>query len=215
MTLFESTYRKLYNKLVLEADEPMEPGMEGGPDEGGLNLPSLSELEGDSGTQNNTANEAKPEEYELAKLAIKTLEAAGGLHLNPKIYNDFEEGRNVTGVLTYIEKKVNEQSGSKEYDNPKFYEALGIRNLKGMTIGEKMKFFKNSSLPAELQLDGQRRTGWARIIVNAARYGYRDFAIDFIEQKINNLELESLYQQLAVDLSFDARGSDYDIQQKI
>ena len=74
MTLFEKTYQNLYKKLVLEAGEApdMPPPDEGG--EGGLNLPALSELEGDSGNQD-TSQEAKPEEYELAKLAIKTLES--------------------------------------------------------------------------------------------------------------------------------------------
>lgn len=212
--LFEEQYKKLLNKYIIEAGENPDGGMGEGPDEGGLNLPDLSELEGDAGEQDST-QEAKPEEYELAKLAIKTLEASGGLHLNPQIFTNFEKGGNHYEILNYVEKQVHNISGIRDYDNPKFYEALGIKNLKGMTIGQKMKFFQHSSLPAELQLDGQRRQGWIRIILNAARYGYRDFVIDFAENKVNNLELESLYQQLAVDLSFDARGSDYDIQQKI
>jgi len=212
MNLFEKTYLELYNKFILEAEEPM-PMDDGESDEEGLNLPSLSELEGEP--KENAGMDAKPEEYELAKLAIKSLETAGGVKINPKIYDDFEEGKNMLSILNYIEKKVNEKDNSTSYDNPKFYDFLGIKNLKGMSIGQKIMFFKNSSLPPELQLDGQRRNGWARIIINAVRHGYRDFAIDFVEQKMNNLELESLYQQLSVDLTFDTRGSDHDIQQKI
>lgn len=209
---FDKLLEALNRRIFLEEDEQSLPPNNA---DSGLNLPDLSELEGDNANASDGTQEARPEEYELAKLAIKTLEAAAGLHLNPKVFDDFEKGHALGGILNYVEKKVNEKAGIKSYDNPKFYEALGIKNLEGMNIGQKMQFFRHSSLPAELQLDGQRRHGWARIILNAARYGYRDFVIDFVESKINNLELESLYQQLAIDLTADARGSDYDIPDKI
>lgn len=213
---FDQLYEKIYRQIVLEAGDELPAMPEQGDDQGGgLDLPDLSELEGDQETGADGSQEAKPEEYELAKLAIKTLEVAAGLRLNPAVYDAFEQGKDIYGIVNYIERQVSHKSGIKEYDNPKFYEALGIRNLKGMNIGQKMKFFQNSSLPAELQLDGQRRNGWIRIIINAARYGYRDFVIDFVEDKMNNLELESLYQQLAVDMSADTRGSDYDIPDKL
>lgn len=206
-------FEKTYLRLLMEAGEP--PETDGAqPPSPDLNLPELSELEGDAPNQD-AGGEAKPEEYELAKLAIKTLEAAGGIRLNPKIFDDFESGGNIYAILNYVEKAVNSKSGSDEFDSDKLYQKLEIPEMKGMSIGQKMHYYQRGSVPSELQLDAQRRKGWVRIILNAARHGYRDFMIDFEVNRMTGLELESLYQQLAIDLSFDTRGSDYDVPDKI
>ncbi len=191
-----------FENLILEAEETLDAA----PNPNNPDQPPAQDG-GDQPPQSDATQEiTSPEEFELAKLAVRALffdPSKSGI--NPKIYDDFESKKNVISILNYVERKIDETESDEGF---RVTERLDQSNpdskkLKGMSIGKKLLYLNQNS--KENTLDNGRRIFWTRIILNALKYNGNNY--NLVEDDITPETIKPIFDKLKQDFNVNTRGT--------
>lgn len=170
------------------------------------NLPVEGEdSEGPAESDEDSVN--TPQEFELARMAIKALFAKAE-DFNPKIYDDFEEGESSpTAILNYVESKlgVNREidivieDAIKEIADERGFD-YSPETLRNKRLTDKLAYFNQNFegfQDAKLEF-------WTRIILNALRYKGNDY--NLVADDLNPDSIDTIFDKLKSDFNYDTRG---------
>lgn len=205
---------------ILEADGPPSPPSS--PDSSGSspNEPGATQTpppgQDPSKEENNPEEQddgeeiTSPEEFELAKLAIQALffdTRSVKTKINPKIYDDFENKRNIIPILTHVEHVINKNQSDEGFRIKDKLDSIShssnTPDIKHKSIADKIKYFsKNQS---ENSLDQGKRIFWVRIILNALKFKSNNY--NLLEDDITPESIKVIFNKLKYDFNDDTRGT--------
>lgn len=212
LPLFNESYRKTMLRLLSEA--PQKPETAEGeddaedvvPEEG--DAPPGGDIGGDSpigggmgdGPMGGADGQppvqpTKPvsrEEFFLAQLALKALRIdPSTVGIDPKVYDAFEDGKDLYTILKYIDRKVNKVDLMTAKDEMSVVDKL--RHLRKVS-------HKNKRLPVD------RLHEWVKIILNVIKNPSDNDTL--LGTEVTNENVGQIFDRLRNDYGFNVKGMD-------
>ncbi len=208
-------FDELYQKLLLEAEQPPAPPSAGGtagtaptPNEETAGEGDMSEeMPPDEFLDDDPVS---PEELELAKLAIRamyfntdskdvhqfSLKDKGNKIPFEEIPDYFEETKRWQPIIAFVEYVMDKFEGfsSKWSEQPE---------IRGRKILDKIKHF-NKNVSEEEKLDNGKRLYWVRIIINCMLHGRPTENLTIGD--VNEVNIKEIFDMLKMHYGNDTRG---------
>jgi hypothetical protein len=195
-------FDRYIKKFIMEAEEPPQEEPEVPENENGELPPE--DLGGELAPEKPTF----PEELELAKLALKSLNfnaQSKNVHTLKmkidgreipfeRISDYFEKTKDIVPILGFVEWAINRYEGGS---------SKWIRSKTSSIIQTIKKL--NSELPEEQLLDPNRRMEWTRIILNCLLRGDAKVSLNISE--INEKTIGEIFDSLTQTFGSDSRGT--------